>query len=115
MSSAAESKLSRAGGAGHFGADVRSDLHVAFESRNSGGLDITLESRVAPYYGAAILTQARQTFEELDIKHAHVEIHDEGALPFTIAARIEAAVRRAGLALGKRALPEPLPLPAPSQ
>ena len=33
-------------------------------------------------------------------------IVDEGALPFVIAARIEAAVRRAGLGEGKSALPE---------
>ncbi len=39
---------------------------------------------------------------------------DEGALPFVIAARVEAAVRRAGLAQGKSALPEAVPLPARS-
>jgi citrate lyase subunit beta/citryl-CoA lyase len=40
-------------------------------------------------------------------------MHDEGALPFVIAARIEAAVRRAGLGQGRRALPEQVSLPAP--
>ena len=43
-----------------------------------------------------------------------IEIVDEGALPFVIAARIEAAVRRAGLAQGKSALPEAVTLAAPS-
>jgi citrate lyase subunit beta/citryl-CoA lyase len=43
-----------------------------------------------------------------------VEIHDEGALPFVIAARIEAAARRAGLGVGTRVLPDRLPLPEPS-
>ena len=43
-----------------------------------------------------------------------LEIVDEGALPFVIAARIEAAVRRAGLGQGKSALPEAVTLPAPS-
>ncbi len=100
--------------AGHWGKDIRSDLHVAFEVRDSGGVEITLESRVAPYYGAAIVEQARAVLAELEVTHAHVAIHDEGALPFTIGARIEAAVRRAGAGLGKRWLPEPLPLPAPS-
>ncbi len=42
--------------AGHWGKDVRSDLHVAIEPRDSGGLDISLESRVAPYYGDAIVS-----------------------------------------------------------
>ena len=72
-------------------------MHVAIEGRDSGGLEITMQSRVAPYYGDAVLAQARQVFEVLGIKHARAEIRDEGALPFVISARIETAARRAGL------------------
>ncbi len=43
-----------------------------------------------------------------------LQIHDEGALPFVIAARIEAAARRAGLGEGTRVLPERVALPEPS-
>jgi citrate lyase subunit beta/citryl-CoA lyase len=100
--------------AGHWGKDVRSDAQVAFESRETGGVEISLESRVAPYYGDAILKQAREVLAALEIKHARVTIHDEGALPFTIGARIEAAARRAGAGLGKHWLPERNPLPEPS-
>jgi citrate lyase subunit beta/citryl-CoA lyase len=100
--------------AGHWGKEVRSDAHVAFEAQESGGVEISLESRVAPYYGNSILAQAREVLEELGVKNARVTIHDEGALPFVIAARIEAAVRRAGPALGKRSLPLERPLPPPS-
>jgi citrate lyase subunit beta/citryl-CoA lyase len=53
--------------------------------------------------------------DELGVKHARVAIHDEGALPFIIASRIEAAARRSGIALGKRSLPQQHPLPPPSQ
>src|SRR5208282_5347043 len=38
----------------------------------------------------------------------------EGALPFVIAARVEVAVRRAGLGQGNSALPEAVALPTPS-
>jgi citrate lyase subunit beta / citryl-CoA lyase len=100
--------------AGHWGKDVRSDVHVAFEVRDGGGVEIALESRVAPYYGNAIVEQARAVLDELGVRHARVSIHDEGALPFVISARIEAAVRRAGLALGKRSLPAQHTLPEPS-
>ena len=100
--------------AGHWGTEVRSDLHVAFEPRDIGGIDILLESRVTPYYGQAIRDQARAVLAELGVHHASVAIHDEGALPFTIGARIEAAARRAGAGQGKHWLPEQLPLPAPS-
>jgi citrate lyase subunit beta/citryl-CoA lyase len=69
---------------------------------------------VAPYYGGAILAQTRDLFAQLEIKHARVVIHDEGALPFVIASRIEAAAKRAGLGGGRKALPPPAPLPQPS-
>jgi len=99
---------------GHWGPDVRSDLHVAIEPRDSGGLAISLESRVGFCYGESILAQARQVLESLGVRHAKVSIHDEGALPFVISARIETAVKRAGLGGGQKALPEQLPLPSQS-
>ena len=113
MISATETKPRRAE-AGRAGADVRSDLHVAFEERASGGLELDLRSRVALYYGDAIRQQVRDVLRALGVEHAFVGIVDEGALPFVIAARIETVVRRSGLGQGKSALPESLPLPAPS-
>jgi citrate lyase subunit beta/citryl-CoA lyase len=104
----------RAGEAGHWGADVRSDLHVRIEPRQRGGIDIELESRVKPYYGDSIRRQAEEVLEALGVQHAQVQIHDEGALPFVIAARIEAAVRRAGRGEGTRVLPDRIALPEPS-
>jgi citrate lyase subunit beta/citryl-CoA lyase len=104
----------RAAEAGHYGADIRSDLHVAIEPRDRGGLEIALESRVGLYYGESILAQARHALESLGVKHARVAIHDEGALPFVISARIETAAIRAGLGAGQKALPEKVGLPAPS-
>jgi len=100
--------------AGHWGKDVRSDLHVAIEPRHDGGLEIGLESRVGLYYGDSILGQTRLVLETLGVKHARISVHDEGALPFVISARIETAVKRAGLGDGQRVLPEPFPPPAPS-
>ena len=91
--------------AGRAGGDVRSDLHVSFEERAGGGIEIELHSRVALYYGGVIRQQARDVLGALGIEHGFVEIVDEGALPFVIAARLEAAVRRARLEQGKSALP----------
>ncbi len=109
-----EEKTLVAGEAGHSGPDIRSDLHVRVEPRDRGGIDIELESRVEAYYGDSIHRQAEEVLEALGVRHAHVQIHDEGALPFVIAARIEAAVRRAGLGQGTRVLPDRLALPEPS-
>jgi citrate lyase subunit beta / citryl-CoA lyase len=104
----------RRGEAGRAGGDVRSDLRVVFEERTSGGIAVALQSRVALYYGEAIQRQVRDVLHALGVEHASVAVLDEGALPFVIAARIEAAVRRAGLAQGKSALPASVALPAPS-
>jgi citrate lyase subunit beta/citryl-CoA lyase len=107
-------KTSRAAEAGHYGKDIRSDLHVAIDPRDSSGLEITLESRVGLYYGNSILSQTRKVLESLGVKHARISIHDEGALPFVISARIETAVKRAGLGNDQKALPEKIALPEPS-
>jgi len=104
----------RTGEAGHSGAEVRSDLQVRIEPRDRGGITIELESRVKPYYGESIQRQSEEVLEALGMRHALVHIHDEGALPFVIAARIEAAARRAGLGQGTRVLPERVALPESS-
>ncbi len=114
MPAAAETSVARRGEAGRAGLDVRSDLHVSFEERSSGGIAIDLRSRVDLYYGENIRQQVRDVLQTLGVEHAHIAIVDEGALPFVIAARVEAAVRRAGLAEGKSAQTEPVELPAPS-
>ena len=100
--------------AGRCGPDVRSDLRVRIERREHGGIEIELNSRVEPYYGESIRCLADTVLEELGIRHARVHIEDEGALPFVISARLEAAVRRAGLGKGTRVLPERVPLPEAS-
>ena len=110
----AETSAARRGAAGRAGNDVRSDLHVIFEERTRGGIEIALRSRVELYYGEVIRQQVRDVLRALGVEHALIEIVDEGALPFVIAARVESAVRRAGLAPGKPALPEAVPLAAPS-
>jgi citrate lyase subunit beta/citryl-CoA lyase len=115
MTGSVEAKPAGSGEAGHAGGEVRSDLRVAIAPRDGGGLEITMASRVAIYYGDSILAQARQVLESLGVKHAQITIQDEGALPFVISARLEAAAKRAGLGLGRKASPEPIALPEPSE
>lgn len=114
MSTAIIAPTLRAAEAGHCGLDTRSDAHVRIEPRESGGVQIAIESRVEPYYGQSILDQTREVLEQLHVEHAYVAIHDEGALPFVISARIEAAVKRAGLSESCRSLPDRAALPLPS-
>ncbi len=114
MSVGIEIEARQAGEAGHCGPEIRSDAYVRIEPRERGSIVIELESRVKPYYGDSIRRQAEEVLEALGVQHAQVTIHDEGAVPFVIAARIEAAARRAGLGGDTRVLPERLSLPAPS-
>src|SRR5271169_1415859 len=114
MPAAAEANQVARGEAGRAGGDVRSDLHVTIEGRTSGGIEIDLRSRVALYYGDNIQRQVREVLLTLGVEHAQVGLVDEGALPFVIAARVEAAVVRAGLGGGRSALPDRVALPDPS-
>jgi citrate lyase subunit beta/citryl-CoA lyase len=104
----------RHGEAGRAGGDVRSDVRVTVEGRAAGGIEIDLQSRVSLYYGESIRQQVRQVLGALAVEHAFVSVVDEGALPFVIAARIEAAVRRAGIGNGQPALVDSTPLPRTS-
>jgi citrate lyase subunit beta/citryl-CoA lyase len=70
-------------------------------------LRIELKSKVQSMYGAAIRDQAQAVLRTLGVSNALVKIEDTGALPFTISARIETAVRRAGMTPSKPALPKP--------
>jgi citrate lyase subunit beta / citryl-CoA lyase len=84
------------------------------EPRTSGGIELELVSYVDSCYGEAIRKQVRGALCELGVQHARILIEDGGALPFVIVARIEAAIRRAGLYSERSVLPRRLELPAPS-
>lgn len=111
MSTASIDQTLQTAEAGNWGPERRSDVHVHIEPRDRDGIEVVLQSRVEPYYGQSILAQARQVLEQLHVEHAYVAIHDEGALPFVISARMEAAVKRAELGDGYQALPERIASP----
>lgn len=104
----------RSSQAGRQGADVRSDIHVSIELQDRGGIAVELHSRVEAYYGDSVRRQTADVLQQLGANHLQVVIHDEGALPFVIAARLEAAARRLGLGNGTRVLPEKIPCGEPS-
>lgn len=96
--------------AGRRGDDVRSDVHVSIEPARSGGVDLRVRSKVASGYGTSIRKAAEAIVMAYGVRRARVTIDDKGALPFVLAARLEAALRRAGYAGSstlRRALPKP--------
>lgn len=57
----------------------------------AGETEVHVQSLVEPMYGGAIRSQILDRLAELDVV-AKVHIEDSGALPFTIAARLDAAI-----------------------
>jgi len=88
--------MARSGEAGKRGPDVRSDCWIGVRLGDAGGLGISIASKVARMYGAGIEKQMREGCAALGVSHAEVTVEDQGALPYTLAARLETAVRRAG-------------------
>ncbi len=79
---------------GNKGDRIRSDCQVKLQLRDKGGIKITLESKVERMFGEQIRQQTREVLESLGVRDALLEIEDTGALPFVLAARIEAAVKQ---------------------
>jgi citrate lyase subunit beta/citryl-CoA lyase len=97
------------GEAGRRGRDVRSDCWIAIDKKSSGDITLNLTSKVETMYGASVQEVITKGLSILGIEHATVEAEDQGALPFVIMARLEAAVRRLKGDQVKSYLPEMLP------
>ncbi len=92
--------------AGRRGKGVRSDCWIAIETTSSGGVVLEGTSKVESMYGASVRKTIIEGLKVFGIKNAKVEFEDLGALPFTIMARLEAAVRRMDDAVSAEYLPE---------
>lgn len=80
--------------AGNKGKKVRSDCHVTIGLTSSGGIVIELTSKVKFMFGADITRRINEVLHFFEIENARVEMEDSGALPFVMAARLEAAVKK---------------------
>ncbi len=80
--------------AGRSGSDVRSDCRVSLTLRESGGREFHVTSKVDVLYGRANRALLTALCDHFDLPHVRVELEDSGALPYVLAARFEAAVRR---------------------
>jgi citrate lyase subunit beta/citryl-CoA lyase len=92
--------------AGRRGPDVRSDCWVKITPTESGGIQFQMDSKVKTMYGSSIEQLVSQGLKFFNITNVVIELEDSGALPFTIMARVETAVRRLKLDKGKQWLPD---------
>ena len=88
------SKSNNSSAAGKRGDAVRSDCYFEITKKNSGGLTINLQSKVDVMYGESIRNQILDMCKFFDLTDAEILMEDSGALPFTIAARFEMAVKK---------------------
>ena len=86
--------MSKIGIAGNCGKEDRSDCQITLELTDSGGIQIELTSKVKTLYGKSIEADCRKVLDFFGIGNALVKINDNGALPFTLAARLEAAIKQ---------------------
>ncbi len=92
--------------AGKRDAKVRSDCYIELERKNSGGIKLDLKSKVSVMYGNDIKNTIHEMCRFFGLKHAGIYIEDSGALPSTIMARFELAVKRLFPEIEKEYLPD---------
>jgi citrate lyase subunit beta / citryl-CoA lyase len=80
--------------AGMRGPGVRSDCWLEVWPSAGGPATLDVKSRVDALYGESIRSTVRASLATLGASDLSAVIEDSGALPFTIMARVEAAVRR---------------------
>lgn len=80
--------------AGNKGPRVRSDCYIEITKKSSGGIRLELKSKVKVMYGSFIEDQIFEMCRFFSLRHARIYIEDYGALPCTIGARFELAVKR---------------------
>jgi citrate lyase subunit beta/citryl-CoA lyase len=68
------------------------------EASEAGGIELKVTSKVDTLFGASIRRDVLEIAELFGVENARLEVEDQGALPWVIQARVEAAIRRTGFA-----------------
>ena len=79
---------------GNRGDAIRSDCYVEVSLHAEIENSILIESKVNSLYGKSIRELCLSVLDFFELKGTHVFIDDKGALPFVIAARLEAAIKQ---------------------
>jgi citrate lyase subunit beta/citryl-CoA lyase len=79
---------------GNKGDTVRSDCYIELSDNPDAGNQILLKSKVKTLYGKSIEELCLNVLGFFGVKNVRVEVEDSGALPFVIAARLEATIQQ---------------------
>jgi citrate lyase subunit beta/citryl-CoA lyase len=80
--------------AGNQGERVKTDCFVTLAPAASGALTIHIDADGPPPVGGPLEDLARRVCRFFGIESGHLTIHDQGAPPFVVAARIEACIQQ---------------------
>jgi len=80
--------------AGTSGPRVRSDCLVTITETGEEGRNLKIQSKVMSMYGDSIHSLVNDMLDTFNLTGVLLEIDDQGALPYTMAARIETAIKR---------------------
>ncbi|HOY52146.1 MAG TPA: citrate lyase acyl carrier protein, partial [Prolixibacteraceae bacterium] len=94
------------GTSGNRGPSVRSDCYVAITPATSGGIVTEIKSKSRVLFGRHIENLVREVLLYYGMEHARVAVEDAGALPWVMAARLEAAIKQIAPAQKEFLLPE---------
>lgn len=86
--------MSKSVSVGNKGKGVRSDCAVTLELTESGGIQLQVESKVNAIYGKQNEKLIMDILSFYSVQNASILVEDSGALPFVLAARMEAAIRK---------------------
>ncbi len=75
-----------------YGNEGASDCRISGELRTSGGRQIALRSKVKALFGKQILEQVHRHLDRFEIENIELDIVDEGALDWVLAARLDACL-----------------------
>jgi len=92
--------------AGNQSLKVRSDCYIEITSKRIGGIKLDLKSKVEVMYGEYIRSTILDMCKYFELRHAYILVEDFGALPSTLMARFELAVKRLNPNEDKEYLPE---------
>lgn len=79
---------------GKQGDKIRSDCYIEIEKNKSNKVNLNIKSKVDVMYGDDITKLVNEMVKFFELKNVNIFIDDFGALPFTICARFENAVKR---------------------
>ncbi len=76
------------------GRKSRGDLEVTYEkSKSESGITIELDTTMENLYSNNIRKEIIETLKKLNVTDCIIKVIDDGALPYVISSRVEAAVR----------------------